>query len=222
MAPYTPAGKTRRKIYEFMRARILEGQVPSVREVQEAFGFRAVQSAHRHLQALVTEGLLLRSPGRRSRAYRLPLNTDPAGLSFADTWVPLLGRVQAGALTTALEEPEGYLAISRRIGSTKDLFALRVRGESMQKAGIFDGDIVIVHSQSEAQSGDIIVALVGDEATVKRFSLHKGRVRLLPENDDFEPITPEPADLTLLGKVIEVRRYLNGSGGPPLREASRL
>jgi len=221
VAPYTPAGKTRRKVYEFMRVRILEGRVPSVREVQKAFGFRAVQSAHRHLQALVDEGLLVRSRGRRSRAYRLPWNADPAQLSFADTWVPLLGRVQAGALTTALEDPEGYLAIAKRTASTANLFALRIRGESMRKAGIFDGDIVIVHRQSEAESGDIVVAFVGDEATVKRFSLSRGRVRLLPENDDFEPIIPKTDDFFLLGKVVEVRRYLPGSGGPPLREVAR-
>ena len=127
----TPAGETRRRIYDFVRARLLDGTPPTVREVQEAFGFRAVQSAREHLEALVAEGLPAKDPGR-ARGYRLP---DLSTAAPPTRLVPLIGHVQAGALTTALEEPEGYLPIRSR-APEKDLFALRVRGQSMSGAGI--------------------------------------------------------------------------------------
>ena len=121
--------------------------------------------------------------------------------------VPLLGRVPAGELDTAVEDLEGYLPIrSRR--SPGELFGLRVRGESMTGAGILPGDVVVVRRQPRAEKGDIVVALVEDEATVKRFVVRRGRVELHPENPDFDPIVPDPRDLAILGKVIEVRRSL--------------
>jgi repressor LexA len=199
----TPPGQTRQRIFEFMRARLLAGEPPTTREVQEAFGFRAVQSAREHLEALVADGLLQKASGR-ARGYRLS-----SGLAAAAPMrmVPLLGRVQAGALTTALEEPEGYLPIPSRLPEN-ELFALRVHGNSMRDAAILAGDIVIVRKQPSAASGDIVVALVGDEATVKRLRKRGRRVELVPENPEFQIIAPSPSDLILLGKVIEVRRYL--------------
>ncbi|MCE5263700.1 MAG: transcriptional repressor LexA [Deltaproteobacteria bacterium] len=196
---YTPKGKTREKILAFVRERILAGRPPTVREVQAAFGFSAVETARRHLENLIAEGRLGRETGR-ARGYRLP-----AAQGFVH--VPLLGRVQAGALTTAVEEPEGYLPVSSRPGQG-ELFALRVRGESMTGAGILPGDIAVVRRQSAADSGDIAVALVGDEATVKRVRLHEGRLELHAENPAFPPIVPRPGEVLILGKVIEIRRYL--------------
>src|SRR5512138_2256614 len=137
--PYTPTGETREKILQFVRERILTGRPPTVREVQGAFGFRAVETARRHLENLVAEGRLGREAGK-SRGYRLP---EAPGLLY----IPLLGRVQAGALTTAVEEPEGYIPVSFRQGQA-GLFALRVRGESMTGAGILAGDIAVVRRQS--------------------------------------------------------------------------
>ena len=197
--PYTPEGKTREKILQFVRERILTGRSPTVREVQAAFGFRAVETAHRHLENLVAEGRLLREAGK-SRGYQLP---EAPGLLY----IPLLGRVQAGALTTAVEEPEGYVAVSSRPGQG-ELFALRVRGESMTGAGILPGDIAIVRRQSAVDSGDIAVALVGDEATVKRVRLHGRRIELHAENPEFPPIIPPSGEVLILGKVIEIRRHL--------------
>jgi repressor LexA len=170
--------------------------------VQQAFGFKAVQSAREHLEALVRDGLLEKIPGT-SRGYRLPgpENRPPV-------LVPLLGRVQAGALTTATEDLEGYIAVGSRF-SQEELFALRVRGESMRDAAILDGDIVIVRRGLEARHGDIVVALVEEEATVKRLVKKRSGVELHPENPDFSPIIPEESDqFSLLGTVIEVRRYL--------------
>ena len=196
--PYTPEGKTREKILQFVRERILTGRSPTVREVQAAFGFRAVETAHRHLENLIAEGRLGREAGK-SRGYRLP---EAPGLLY----IPLLGRVQAGALTTAVEEPEGYIPVLPKRGRG-ELFALRVRGESMTGAGILPGDIAIVRRQSTADSGDIAVALVGDEATVKRVRLHGRRIELHAENPEFPPIIPRSGEVLILGKVIEIRRY---------------
>lgn len=196
---YTPEGKTREKIFHFVRERVRAGRSPTVREVQEAFGFHAVETARRHLGNLITEGKLEHEAGK-SRGYRLP---EGAGILY----VPILGRVQAGALTTAVEETEGFITVSQSRGRG-DLFALRVRGESMTGAGILPGDIVIVRPQSTADSGDIVVALVGDEATVKRLHLDRQRVELYAENPEFPPIIPASQEIIILGKVIEVRRYL--------------
>lgn len=207
MSPKTPPGETRQKIYGFMRDRLLEGQPPTVREVQRAFGFKAVQTAQSHLEQLVAEGRLVRQQGR-SRGYTLP-ETSP-DFATPTVFAPLLGHVQAGDLTAAIEDREGTVPVQRGSRSkSEQLFALRVRGESMIGAGIMPDDIVIVRMQSSADSGDIVVALVGDDATVKRLSIKRGRVVLMPENPDFEPIIPHPDDCRILGKVIEVRRTLS-------------
>jgi repressor LexA len=127
--------------------------------------------------------------------------------------VPLVGRVQAGRLSEAIEHCEAHVTVETR-RARDDLFALRVRGDSMIGAGILDGDLVIVRRQAKAESGDVVVARVGGEATVKRLKLARGRIELWPENPAFEPIVianekAEPADeFALLGKVIEVRRHL--------------
>lgn len=197
----TPPGETREKIFAFVRARLLAGDPPTVREVQDAFGFRAVESARAHLEALVEEGRLEVVRGQ-ARGYRLPgAPEEPAKL------VPLLGRVAAGNLRLAVEDPDGYVTVRHRGGGTQ-LFALRVEGESMIGAGILPGDIVIVRQQPRARTGDIVVALVEDEATVKRLRMQRNRIELLPENPAFSPIVPDPKSVRILGKVIEVRRKL--------------
>ena len=198
----TPHGQTRQKIFRFMRQRLRAGLPPTVREVQQAFGFSAVETARSHLDALVAQGLL-RKEGGKARGYRLPGREAERPLLL----IPLLGRVQAGALTTAVEEIEDFVPVDSR-GSKDDLFALRVRGESMRDAGILPGDIVIVRKQPAAAPGDIVVALVDDEATVKTLRFGAGTIELHPANPRFEKIVVEPEALVLLGKVIEVRRLL--------------
>lgn len=199
MAPLTPPGQTREKVYQFVRKRIIEELPPTVREVQVAFQFKAVQTARQHLERLVVEGRLVKAKGK-SRGYRLP--QEPGTL-----FIPLLGRVQAGGLRAAIEECEGYIPVQSR--GSNELFGLRVQGESMTGAGILPGDIVVVRHQAEANSGDIVVALVGDDATVKKLRLRRNKIELHPENPAFEPIIPAPEECTILGKVVEVRRYLD-------------
>jgi repressor LexA len=203
----TPPGQTRDRVFRLVRDRLLSGSPPTVREVRDAFGFRSVQTAREHLEGLVQEGRLLKQPGI-ARGYRLALDGESATAS-----VPLLGRVQAGALDAAIEDCVGYIPVQTRHPASK-LFALRVSGDSMTGAGILDGDVVIVRRQRTANSGEIVVALVGDEATVKRMKLRGNRVELHPENPAYEVISPDPRELSLLGKVIEVRRRLeNGRLG---------
>ncbi len=202
---YTSPGETREKIYGFVRDRIMNGTSPTTREVQRAFGFRAVQSARQHLEKLVLEGKLAKVDGR-SRGYRLP----EFGKASPPQLVPMLGRVQAGELTEAMENPPEYIMAQTRF-EDGELFALTVEGESMLYAGILPGDMVIVRRQPTASPGDIVVALVGEEATVKRYRERDGRVELHPENDAFSPIIPreDGAPFSLLGKVIEVRRSVD-------------
>jgi repressor LexA len=211
MSPKTPPGETREKIYTFMRDRLLDGNPPTVREVQARFGFKAVQSAQAHLEQLVAEGRLVKQLGEfkgRARGYALPRSSvDHTPTAYA----PLLGHIQAGNLQAAIEEREGLVPVQRgtRRAGSEQLFALRVRGESMTGAGILPDDLVIVRSQSTASNGEIVVAMVGDEATVKTLHLRRGKIVLQPENDAFEPIVLDPDECQILGKVIEVRRNLD-------------
>ena len=198
----TPPGETREKIFAFVRTRLLAGQPPTVREVQDAFGFRAVQTAREHLEQLVEQGRLA-ADRHKARGYRLPRPVRGPRTVLA----PLLGRVPAGALDEAIEDPEGYLPVDARRASG-DLFALRVRGESMTGAGILPGDLVIVRRQPTAKSGDIVVALVENDATVKTFKSRGRRVELRPENPAFDPIVLDADAVAILGKVVEVRRTL--------------
>lgn len=204
----TPPGQTRNRVLRFVRERLAAGAPPTIREVQQEFGFRAVQTAREHLEGLVGEGRLVKEPGK-ARSYRLPSVTPHPPVRQ----VPLLGRVPAGPLDVAVEDPEGHIPVRPPAGVNPDeLFALRVRGDSMCEVGILDGDLVVVRRQARASSGEIVVALVGDEATVKRLRLRDRRIELHPENERYRPIVPAPEDVSILGKVIEVRRFLDGSG----------
>ena len=198
---------SREKIYRYMLQRLREGDPPTIREVQKAMGFKAVESARSHLESLVAEGRLVKREGG-SRSYGLP---ERVRSSQGMGRVPILGQVQAGALTYASQEVEGFLKVDAD-RQTQELFALRVRGDSMKNAGLLEGDLVLVRRQKSADHGDIVVALIDDEATVKRlyfefFPEKKIRVFLKPENPDFESREVEGDELKVLGKVIEVRRY---------------
>lgn len=192
----------RDKVYQYVAERLRMGDPPTLREVQAHMGFKAVETARNHLEGLVAEGRLIRR-GTASRSYALPPEVWEASQSSR---IPILGAVQAGALTLAVEEPEGYLEVERsRLG--EELFALRVRGLSMVGAGILPGDMVIARRQSTADEGDIVVAMVLEEATVKRLRFSGRKVLLCPENPEFQPLRLRPDDVTVLGKVIEVRRF---------------
>lgn len=199
---FTPPGETRDKVFRFVRDRILSGSVPSVREVQTAMGFAAVESARKQLDALVAEGRLEKDAGL-ARSYRLPRVRGEARA----TQVPVVGTVQAGGLHEAIENPDGWLLVESR-HRPDELFALRVRGDSMIEAGILPDDLVIVRRGAVQPKGTIVVAMVGDEATVKRLGARRGKIVLEPANRAYEPIVAEPSSVRVLGRVIEVRRKL--------------
>lgn len=201
-----PRGQSREEVFDFVQRRLLAGEPPTVREVQEAMGFAAVQSARAHLDALVAEGRLRKEPGQ-ARAYRLPHRWSRPSRAVQTVSVPLLGHVQAGALTAAIEDPLGHVQVQTRHPASS-LFALRVRGESMTGVGIWPDDLVIVRRQTVAENGDVVVALVEDEATVKTLRITQDQLVLMPENPLFQPIVLAEDELSVLGKVIEVRRHL--------------
>ncbi|MCC6407064.1 MAG: repressor LexA, partial [Planctomycetes bacterium] len=204
------------RVLEFVRAALERGEPPTVRDVQVALGFRAVESAREHLTRLVAEGRLVQAPGV-ARGYRLPPSESPRS-----RFVPVLGRVAAGAFSEAIEHPEGHVAVeispsgapSRAHGPALGdgaLFALRVRGESMVGLGILDGDLVIVRRDAQVHDGDVVVAQVDGEATVKSFFRVRAGIELRPANPAFATlVVASDRELVLLGKVVEVRRYLAG------------
>lgn len=193
---------TRERIFEFVRGRILAGEPPTVREIQEHFGFKSVASAREQLDKLIDEGRLLRL-GNVSRGFRLPAGQGPQLVRQ----IPVVGRVQAGALSLAVEDIEEYIPLNAP-GTEDGVFALRVRGDSMRDAGILEGDYVIVRPEKDAHNGDIVVALVGDDATVKRLFKRGKIIELRPENPAYPPILVSAKQVELVGRVIEVRRYL--------------
>ncbi len=198
----TPPGQTRERVYRYVCERLAAGLPPTMREVQSAIGFKSVQSAREHMEKLVEEGRLAKHEGK-SRGYYLP--GQGAG-QRSTTLVPLLGSVRAGNLTEAIEDHSGYVPMQpRRAG---EYFALLVEGDSMIKAGIMEGDLVLVRKQERAVTGDVVVALVNDEATVKTLKLRGQRIELHPANTRYKPIVPDPDTCRILGKVVEVRRHL--------------
>ena len=187
-------GNRAEEIYRYITEFINDkGYPPTVREICAELGIRSTSTVHRYLKELEAEGRISMGENQ-NRAITLK-DTAPAGT------IPVLGRVAAGSPILAEEEVEEYVPYA---GNTAGLFALRVRGESMIKCGILNDDIVVVRRTPEARNGEIVVALVEDSATVKRFYKEDGHFRLQPENDDYEPIIVDSVEI--LGKVISVVR----------------
>ena len=192
-----PLNEKQQRVLAFVKERLGDGIPPTVREICDACGIKSTSTVHAYLKRLEEEGYIDRMDGL-NRAIRLP------GESV--TRVPLLGKVTAGLPILAVEEVEDYVPFSggSQYGAG-ELFALRVTGTSMINAGILDRDVVIVRRTSTAQNGDVVVALIGDEATVKRIYIEKDHIRLQPENPEYEPIIVK--EVSVLGKVISLVRY---------------
>ena len=190
--------ETQRKIYEFLVERSSDGVPPSVREIGAAVGLRSTSSVQTNLDALEAAGYIQRDPLLK-RSIRIVGQADNV------TNVPILGTVTAGAPILAVEQIEGYFPYTGTVSRDKPLFALHVRGESMIQAGILDGDLVIAEKTPFARNGEIVIAMVDDEATCKTFYKENGHFRLQPENDTYEPIIVD--DCSILGKVVAVMRY---------------
>lgn len=193
--------KRQSEIFEFITGYLDKtGYPPTVREIGKALGLHSPSTVHAHLAKLEKSGVLRRDP---SKPRAIEVLVDRAKRVIAPG-VPLVGDVAAGAPILAEENIEELLEVPAMIGAESGDYALRVRGDSMRDAGILEGDTVIVRPTEEASNGEIVVALLGDEATVKRYFREPDAVRLQPENPDYEPIITREAQI--LGRVIGVFR----------------
>ncbi|MEE1186468.1 MAG: transcriptional repressor LexA [Acutalibacteraceae bacterium] len=181
------------KVFDFLKQRAQDGLPPTVREICKHTGLKSTSTVFAILANLEKMGLIEKD-GKSSRAIKI------SGTA-SQVQVPIVGVVTAGVPIFASQNIEQYMPLSSDVVRKRDVFGLKVKGMSMQNAGILDGDIVYAEKTQTAEQGDIVVALIEDEATVKRYTLDKsGKVVLMPENENFEPIIPD--SLTILGKVI--------------------
>ncbi len=196
--------KKQDRIFGFVRKHVQDiGYPPTVREIGTAFGI-SEKGAHDHLNAIEKKGYIRRAP-KKPRAIEI-LEFVPQKLPQTAVEVPIVGRVAAGEPVLASENLDGTLPVPREVVKEDICFALRISGQSMIDAGIFEGDLVIVRSQNYADAGDIVVALLDEEATVKRFFRDGNKIRLQPENSVMSPIIVD--DAQILGKVVGLFRKM--------------
>ena len=192
------------EILDYIKSQILErGFPPAVRDICEAVHLKSTSSVHSHLETLEKNGYIKRDPTKPRAIEILDESFNFNRREMVN--VPLIGRVAAGEPLLAQQNIENYFPIPMEYMPNKQTFMLKVHGESMINAGILDGDLVLVEQSSVADNGDIVVALLDDSATVKRFYKEEGIFRLQPENDALEPIIVR--DLQIMGKVIGVFRF---------------
>jgi len=196
--------KRQKEIFDFIRRYAAKtGYPPTVREIGKAVGLHSSSTVHAHLANLEKIGLLRRDPSK-PRAIELLFDRAKKTILPEGPGLPLIGHVAAGAPILAEENIEEYIEIPDVIGGEDGDYVLRVRGESMVGAGIFEGDYVVVRPAEDANDGEIVVALLGEEATVKRFFREPDHIRLQPENETMEPI--RSAEVAVIGRVIGVVR----------------
>ena len=192
------------EILEYIKKEILnKGYPPTVRDICEAVNLKSTSSVHSHLETLEKNGYFRRDPTKPRAIEIVDDNFNLSRREFVN--VPIIGNVAAGQPLLAVENIDNYFPIPTEYMPNAESFMLKVKGESMINAGIFDGDIIIVEKQNTARNGEIIVALVDDSATVKTFYKEAGHIRLQPENDTMDPIIVP--DCTILGKVFGVFRF---------------
>ena len=196
--------KRQREIFDYIRRYLRKyGYPPTVREIGNALGLHSPSTVHAHLAKLEQIGMLRRDP---TKPRAIELMVGKARRALKGPGIPVVGNVAAGEPILAEENIEDYYEVPSVIGGEGDDYILKVRGDSMKDAGILEGDFVVVRPTDEAANGEIVVALLGDEATVKRFYRERDAIRLEPENEAHEPIRTQEAEL--LGKVIGVFRQV--------------
>jgi repressor LexA len=194
--------RRQQEIFDFVKRYVGDhGYPPTVRDIGKAIGLTSSSTVHAHLANLEKLGLLRRDP---TKPRAIEVLVGKARAAVAPAGLPLVGQVAAGQPVLAEENVEDYVDVPSLAGGDVGEFVLRVNGDSMVDAGIYDGDHVIVRSQATARDGEIVVALVGEEATVKRFFKESDHVRLQPENETMEPIRSR--DVQVLGRVVGVCR----------------
>lgn len=203
---YGKISSKQREILEHIKQEILnKGYPPAVREICEAVHLKSTSSVHSHLETLEKNGYIRRDP---TKPRAIEIIDDNFNLTRREVVnVPIIGQVAAGQPLLAVENIENYFPIPTEFMPNAETFMLKVKGDSMINAGIFNGDKILVQKQSDAQNGDIVVALVDDSATVKTFYKEDGHFRLQPENDTMDPIIVN--ECSILGKVFGIMRFLN-------------
>ena len=197
--------KRQREIFDFIKSySARHGYPPTVRDIGKAIGLTSSSTVHAHLANLEKLGLVRRDP---TKPRALELLGEAARKVVGPSGLPLVGRVAAGSPILAEENIEEYVEVPQIAGGDSGEYILRVRGDSMKNAGILDGDFVVVQRQDTATNGDIVVALVGEEATVKRYFREDDHIRLQPENETMEPIRTREA--ALMGRVVGVFRRVS-------------
>ena len=193
-----------REILEYIKKEILNrGYPPTVRDICEAVNLKSTSSVHSHLETLEKNGYIRRDPTKPRAIEIVDDNFNLTRREFAN--VPLIGQVAAGQPLLAVENIESYCPIPTEFMPNAESFMLKVKGESMINAGIFDGDNILVEKCDNVHNGDIVVALIDDSATVKTFYKEDGHIRLQPENDTMDPIIVP--DCKIVGKVFGVFRF---------------
>lgn len=200
---YGKISNKQKEILEYLKSQIInKGYPPAVREICEAVKLKSTSSVHSHLETLERNGYIRRDP---SKPRAIEIIDDEFNLTRRDLVnVPIVGTITAGQPILAVENIETYFPIPSELMPNEETFMLKVKGDSMINAGIFNGDKILVQKQSHAKNGDIVVALIEDEVTVKTFYKENGHYRLQPENDTMEPIIL--SDLSISGKVIGLFR----------------
>ena len=203
---YGKISSKQQEILEYIKQEILnKGYPPAVREICEAVHLKSTSSVHSHLETLEKNGYIRRDP---TKPRAIEIIDDNFNLTRREVVnVPILGQVAAGQPLLAVENIENYFPIPTEFMPNAETFMLKVKGDSMINAGIFNGDKILVQKQSDAQNGDIVVALVDDSATVKTFYKENGHYRLQTENDTMDPIIVN--ECSILGKVFGIMRFLN-------------
>ena len=197
--------KRQQEIFDFIKRHSAKyGYPPTVRDIGTAVGLASSSTVHAHLANLEKLGLLRRDPSKPRAIELLDRAVEQVKSIVRPDGLPLIGQVAAGSPVLAEENIEEYVAVPSLAGGEEGEYVLKVRGDSMQDAGILDGDYVIVHRQETADNGEIVVALVGEEATVKRFFRERDHVRLQPENPAMEPIRSK--EVRVLGRVVGLLR----------------
>ncbi|MCI9681212.1 MAG: transcriptional repressor LexA [Lachnospiraceae bacterium] len=203
---YGKITKKQTEILEYIKSQILnKGYPPSVRDICEAVELKSTSSVHSHLETLEKNGYIRRDPTKPRAIEIIDDNFNLVRREVVN--VPIVGKVAAGQPILAVENVESYFPIPMEFMPNEQCFMLKVQGESMINAGIFDGDTLLVEQRQTARNGDIIVALVDDSATVKTFYQEADHIRLQPENDTMEPIIV--SDCQILGKVFGVFRFFH-------------
>jgi repressor LexA len=200
--------KRQQEIYDFIRKYSAKyGYPPTVRDIGKAVGLASSSTVHAHLANLEKVGVLRRDPSKPRALELLDRATDAVKSVVKPNGLPLVGSVAAGAPILAEENIEDYVPVPEIAGGEEGEFVLSVRGDSMKNVGIMEGDYVVVRPQEIADDGQIVVALVGEEATVKRFFREEDHVRLQPENETMEPIRSR--EVRIVGRVVGVLRKVD-------------